>query len=76
MSRVSVNDLLVAADWCEYYEGAPDEEDTREAVHRVGRWLRAEAAKRDEDAFVRAAVQQFGVTPAEARAALRRSKGQ
>ena len=33
-------------------------------------------AKRQEDAFVRAATQRYGVTPAKARAALRRSRGQ
>ena len=76
MARVSVEDLLIAADWCSYYESDADGEDTREAVHRVARWLEAEAAKRQEDAVVRAAAQRYGVTPAKARAALRRSRGQ
>lgn len=76
MARVSVDDLLLAADWCEYYEADADGEEDREACHRVARWLRAEAAKRQEDAFVRAAAQRYGVTPAKARAALRRSRGQ
>ena len=76
MARVSVDDLLIAAEWCETYEPDADGEDTREAVHRVARWLQAEAAKRQEDAFVRAATQRYGVTPAKARAALRRSRGQ
>lgn len=76
MARVSVDDLLLAAEWCESYETAPEDEANKEALLRVARWLEAEAAKRQEDAVVRAAAQRYGVTPAKARAALRRSRGQ
>ena len=77
MSRVSVDDLLFAAWWCDASVAAGSFKGAEaEALLRVARWLEAEAEKRQEDAVVRAAVQQFGVTPAEARAALRRSRGQ
>ena len=76
MSRVSVDDLLLAAWWCDSSVGAGSFKGAEaEALLRVARWLEAEAEKRQEDAVVRAAVQQHGVTPAEARAALRRSRG-
>ncbi len=77
MSRVSVDDLLLAAWWCDGSVAAGSFKGAEaEALLRVVRWLEAEAAKRQEEAVVREVVQQLGVTPAEARAAIRRFKGQ
>ena len=77
MSRVSVDDLLFAAWWCDSSVEAGSFKGAKaEALLRVARWLEAEAAKRQEEAVVREVVQQLGVTPAEARAAIRRFQGQ
>jgi hypothetical protein len=64
MSRVLVDDLLLAAWWCDGSVAAGSFKGAEaEALLRVARWLEAEAAKRQEEAVVREVVQQLGVTP-------------
>lgn len=73
-STVSADDLEFAATWLDYYDPLLDEENGGRAV-RVAVWLRAEIARRAEDAEVRALVAKTGAKPARARAALRRATG-
>ena len=72
-NRVSITDLLQAAEWLQYYEPAPDEDGSPYA--RVASWLESEAVRRQEDAIVRNAARKHGKTTAQVRAALKRSRG-
>ncbi len=76
MERVSIDDLAFAATWLDAHDGAdedgtPDENDA--AARRVSAWLRAEIARREEDAAVREVAKRTGASPARARAAVRRA---
>lgn len=54
-ARVKIDDLLLAADWCEEYEAHPDGfgQDSVEAMTRVAAWLRAEAKGRQVEQTAR-----------------------
>jgi hypothetical protein len=71
--RVTADDLAFAADWLDAYDDEHDGGDGSgtAAARRVRDWLRAEVARRAEDAAVRDLVKTTGATPARARAALR-----
>ena len=71
LPRVSRDDLDFAATWLDNYEGQDDDDENNAAATRVSAWLRAEIARRDEDADVRRVVARTGTTRARARAALR-----
>ena len=53
--RVSIFDLRLAADWCQSYEPAGDDEDQADvsAIHRVAAWLKAEAEHREQESLIR-----------------------
>jgi hypothetical protein len=82
MTRVTTEDLAWAATWLGAYEGddgvpadaagETDDEHVRTA-QRVAEWLRAEVARRTEDAAVRDLVRRTGASPGHVRQALRRS---
>ncbi len=67
-NRVKVDDLLLAADWCEEYEAHPDGfgRDSVEAMTRVAAWLRAEAKRRQAESMARDIARRVGV-PVDAR---------
>jgi hypothetical protein len=78
--RVSVEELLGAADWLRAYEGpdgvigdhgAGGDERAVELL-RVAEWLDAEIERRRSAAVVREVVARTGCSPARARAALAR----
>lgn len=69
-ARVTADDLLFAADWIEAYDGAPDDANNAAAA-RVGAWLRAEVARREEDAAVERLMKSTGADRARARRVLR-----
>jgi hypothetical protein len=71
-SRVTTDDLEFAATWLDCYEGQDDDGNNAAAV-RVAAWLRAEVARRERDADVRAVVARTGATKEQARAALARA---
>lgn len=74
-SQTTTDDLLLAADWLETYDGGDDDENG-ERLAIVAQWLRTEAQRREEAATVRRiaaqATRKHGrkVTAAEARRAL------
>ena len=55
-ARVSIDDLLFAADWLDTYEADNDDisQANGEAAERVIKWLHAEVARRRSDANIRA----------------------
>ena len=63
-NRPTADDLRLAAEWCESYEDAPDE-DTQARMQLVAEWLREQAAGRVKAAFVRKAASE-GVPRARA----------
>jgi response regulator of citrate/malate metabolism len=67
MGRVSRDDLLLAAEWLDYNEGADGE---RETCERVANWLRAEAEKRN----VRNVAQAYGISMQHARRAIEKAR--
>jgi hypothetical protein len=71
MSRVTVDDLLGAADWLEGYEPADDTDENGVKFARVAAYLRREADKRAEGTVARQVARGAGVTIARARQALR-----
>lgn len=73
MSRVTADDLEWGAMWLETYErteGVDDE--AADTAERVAGWLRAEVARRREQAQVDSVVKATGASPARARATLRK----
>lgn len=82
--RVSIEELLGAADWLRAYEGpagvigehgAAGDERAVELL-RVAEWLDAEVDRRRDAAVVREVVARTGATPARARAALARHRAE
>ena len=69
MSRLSIADLEVAAEWLDYNEGDDGEGD---ACRRVAAWLRAEAERREAENTARHIARKTGASLAQVRAALRR----
>jgi hypothetical protein len=70
MSRVSTDDLNIAADWLEVNEGDNGE---AEACRRVAAFLQAEIDRRHKAAAVRAIAREKNVSPALVRKALAQS---
>ena len=66
--RPSIDDLSLAADWFDVYEGAED----AEACQRVRAWL----LRLIDDAQFRVACKQVGVPVAAARAAICKATGE
>lgn len=62
----SADDLHIAAQWLDVYEGAED----AAACKRVAAWL----IQKSDDAELRAACRVHGVSVAKAREAIKRSK--
>lgn len=74
-TRVTVDDLELAATWLEAYESSDEDaiaDEAQATMFRVAAWLRSEARHRQEDAIARRLVAKRGVTTAQARAAIRR----
>jgi hypothetical protein len=74
--RVSIDDLEFAATWLEAYEGSEEcgGDENVAIAQRMATWLRAEAAKREEEMVVRTVVRKTGATPAKVRAKVRETK--
>jgi hypothetical protein len=83
-ARVTVDDLLGAADWLRAYEDDhgrpigdvdPAEVTDERAIEllRVAEWLDAEVARRRQEQTVRAVAKRSGVSSRRARAAVRRA---
>lgn len=74
---VSRDDLAIAANWLDQYDGDGDNDDEREcsraAAGRVAEYLRAEIFRRNREAAIMAMVAQTGATRAAARRALDRA---
>ncbi len=62
--RVSIFDLRLAADWCQSYEPAGDDEDQADvsAIHRVAAWLKAEAEHREQESLIRDTMKRHKLT--------------
>lgn len=69
-TTASLNDLEVAQAWLECNEG---DEGQREACQRVAFLLGKMMLKRFREAAVKIAVKEHGVTPTQAREAIRRA---
>lgn len=74
MKRVTTDDLLGAADWLDYFDAEPGNEEGGEAMKRVAEWLRNEAARREETNAIRAGARKAGVPAAALRAVIRRRR--
>lgn len=72
MTRISIDDLEVAAEWLDEYELGKTNAPEAESCRRVAAWLRAEADKRLSGIAVRQLVRERGIPGAEARAAAAR----
>lgn len=75
LGRVSADDLRAAATWLlDGYEYDDDDvcDGNAVAFAKVGRWLLAQADRRDRDAMIRQAARERGVPESKLRAALRR----
>jgi hypothetical protein len=66
--RISLDDLGVAADWLESYDGDGDEAEQR--CHRVAEWLRRQIEQRETEAVAR----RNGVSRKIARKAIQLAK--
>ena len=71
MSRISDMDLAIAAKWLRCNDGDDGESD---ACARVADWLDAERKRRSDEAILRKAARECGVSPAVARKALIRRR--
>jgi hypothetical protein len=58
--RVSIDDLLFAADWIEAYDGDEGDENN-EASQRVGAWIRKEIDRRREEVEVTSLIHTAGI---------------
>ena len=67
--RASIDDLVTAAEWLDENDGRDGEQ---EACQRAAAFLRAEIAKRREDAAVTQVAKQTGLKRSKARDILRR----
>lgn len=59
MSRVTIDDLLLGADWCEGYE-AQDDDPNGERLQVLADWLREEAKRRETAKVARQLARESG----------------
>lgn len=71
--RATIDDLVTAAEWLDENDGRDGEQ---EACQRAAAFLRAEVAKRRENAAVLQVSKQTGLKPSKARDVLRRARSQ
>lgn len=63
MKGPDAHDLLLAAEWCEEYEGADGEDNS--PFLRVAAWLRKEAERRAEESMIRRVMAKTGKSRAK-----------
>lgn len=70
MTRVSIEDLHVAAEWLECNEGTDNGE--MDSCRRVAEWLRDEAEKRGKNSDIARLSREFRIPRSEVRKAIDR----
>lgn len=70
MARVSADDLSLAADWLDAYDGTAEES---AGMYRVAEWLRAEVTRREKEAAIYSAAKRHNVSAKTVRRALARA---
>lgn len=74
-NRVSVEDLLLGAEWCSTYEAVGEIDTDKKAIHRVAAWLEQEARQRQRNALIKDLMKNHKVNRTMAAAVADRMMG-